>query len=200
MFYTYLWLREDGTPYYVGKGSVNRAYIQYGHRVKMPPRECVIVQDFEEESDALFAEMFLIASYGRIDIHTGCLANLTDGGQNPPSKLGFKHSDKTRKQMSKARTGMSGNMLGKHQTEKQKEAMRRVHTGKRVSEETRNKMSKAQMGHTVSEEARHNMSLARIGKKYNYPKTRKSPSEETRAKLRDAQQSRRKREKHGNFI
>jgi len=196
MFYTYLWLREDGTPYYVGKGSGNRAYIPYGHRVKMPPKERIIIQGFDTEEDALLAEIFLIAVYGRIDNGTGCLANLTDGGQNPPSKLGFKHSEETRKHFSEVRKG-DGNprgMLGKHQTEKQKEAMKRAHTGKVVSEETRKRMSESQKGHPVSESSRTKMRLAKLGTHPVYPKNRKPISEETREKLRAAQRARRIRE------
>lgn len=35
-FYTYFWLRENGTPYYVGKGTGDRAFTSRGHRVKRP--------------------------------------------------------------------------------------------------------------------------------------------------------------------
>ena len=53
-FYTYLWLREDGTPYYVGKGSADRAYVK--HRVgNAPPRERIIVQEFDSEQTAFEA-------------------------------------------------------------------------------------------------------------------------------------------------
>ena len=80
-FYTYLWLRENGTPYYVGKGSGNRAFIKTGHRVNPPPQERIVLQFFRNEQDSFFAERFLIALYGRMDLKTGCLANLTEGGE-----------------------------------------------------------------------------------------------------------------------
>ena len=97
-FYTYLWLREDGTPYYAGKGMGIRAYRK--HRMgNAPPVERVIVQEFETEQDAFFAEIFLIAAYGREDQGTGCLLNLTDGGDNPPNHTGLKRTAETSKRL-----------------------------------------------------------------------------------------------------
>jgi hypothetical protein len=91
MFYTYLWLREDGTPYYAGKGIGNRAFIKDSHRVPPPKdKERIIIQEFECEVDAFLAEKFLIAYYGRKDLKTGCLINRTEGGTggaHPVSKI-----------------------------------------------------------------------------------------------------------------
>lgn len=80
--YTYLWLRRDGTPYYAGKGKGIRAFTTYSHRVKCPTDpERIIVQEWPSHEVALEAERFLVAVYGRKDNGTGCLRNLTDGGE-----------------------------------------------------------------------------------------------------------------------
>src|SRR5271166_5861696 len=85
IFYTYLWLREDGTPYYAGKGKGDRAFVRKGHNCP-PPKEKnrILVQEFPDEDSAFRAEEFLIALYGRKDNGTGILRNLTDGGDKPP--------------------------------------------------------------------------------------------------------------------
>ncbi len=81
-FYTYLWLRQDGTPYYVGKGSGSRAFTSNGHSYYPPPTiDRIIVQDHVSETDAFEAEKFFIVFYGRKDLGTGILRNLTDGGE-----------------------------------------------------------------------------------------------------------------------
>jgi hypothetical protein len=79
-FYTYTWMRKDGTAYYVGKGTKRRAYTSGdGHRP--PLEEFIIIQDHPSEADAFAAEKFLIEHYGRKDLGTGCLRNLTNGSE-----------------------------------------------------------------------------------------------------------------------
>ncbi len=71
-----------GTPYYVGKGKGMRAYNRH-HRISTPKNPAMIVFVLRDvsEADAFREEKRLIAIYGRIDNGTGCLANLTDGGE-----------------------------------------------------------------------------------------------------------------------
>jgi hypothetical protein len=97
LFYTYLWLRENGLPYYVGKArTLKRAY-----RRGSPPKERVILQEWETEREAFEAERFLIALFGRKDLGTGCLRNLTDGGEGTS---GSKHSLQSRLKMKKPKS------------------------------------------------------------------------------------------------
>ena len=56
MFYTYLWLREDGTPYYVGKGSGRRAFNKQGHISNCPDSDRVLIQEHADEAEAFEAE------------------------------------------------------------------------------------------------------------------------------------------------
>lgn len=80
-FYAYLWLREDGSPYYIGKGKNGRAFDSEGHFVSCPKdMNRIIVQYYSTEKEAFAAEIFLISFYGRKDLKTGCLRNLTSGG------------------------------------------------------------------------------------------------------------------------
>ena len=84
MFYCYLWLREDGTPYYVGKGHDgrnSRAFSGHRHNVKCPlDIRRILVQNYASEEEAFEAEKFFIEFYGRRDLGLGCLRNMTDGG------------------------------------------------------------------------------------------------------------------------
>ena len=156
MFYTYLWMREDGTPYYVGKGKDARAWTSHkGHR---PPknRTDIIIQTFESEEDAFFAEKFLIAYYGRKIMSDGCLINLTEGGEGTAgnrSKLGQTLSAETRRKIADFRRGK------KHSRETRQKLSRP--RGPRIfSLQHRQSLSKALLGRSMSPAARLNMSMA----------------------------------------
>ena len=81
-FYTYAYLREDGTPYYIGKGSKNRAYTRNKREIKPPKNKSRIIllkQNLTEE-EAFKHEKYMITVFGRKDLGTGILHNKTDGG------------------------------------------------------------------------------------------------------------------------
>ncbi len=95
-FYTYLWLREDGTPYYVGKGHGLRAFRSKAHAVRRPKDSTrIVILPRSSEQEAFDTERELINNWGRLDLSTGCLRNRTDGGQgssNVPVEVRLKRS------------------------------------------------------------------------------------------------------------
>jgi hypothetical protein len=84
-FYTYAYLREDRTPYYIGKGKANRVYAKHQKGISVPKDKLRIIylkQNLTEE-EAFKHEKYMIAVFGRKDLGTGILRNRSDGGEGP---------------------------------------------------------------------------------------------------------------------
>ena len=203
-YYVYAYLREDGTPYYIGKGKGDRAYSKR-RTFKIPPKERIIIvlQNLTEEQ-AFSNEKDFIAWYGRKDNNTGILRNLTDGGEGVSGHI---HSEETRKKQSelamgrtfstKTREKMSEAGKGRVPWNKDKigimVAWNKGKSGlQQHTEESKRKISEGNKGKQLSEETKQKMRGPRKNKvPWNKGKTglQVSPykgiprSEETKRKI-----------------
>lgn len=142
-YYVYQYLREDGTPYYVGKGTRDRAFKKQGHTVPLPIKDRIsFVKTNLTEDEAHELEIDLIARYGRKDNGTGILRNRTDGGEGSSGRV---YSEETKQKLREARALQ---MI----SDETRKKMSKAHTGRVHSEKTKAKMAKAAQGRKKSPE------------------------------------------------
>jgi hypothetical protein len=175
-YYTYAYLREDRTPYYVGKGNSNRAYKRTRKELKSPKdksRILILKQNLTEE-EAFKHEIYMIAVFGRKDLGTGILYNRTNGGEGSSGAI---RSEELRKKISSSMKGrtftkehldkISKKLKGRKLSEDHKKKNSEKLKGRKLSEETKKKMSESRIGRIVTEKTKQKIREKALGKAKN---------------------------------
>lgn len=198
-FYVYAYIDpRDDTPFYIGKGKGNRIFrhlspgmMQEGLRkgwffyrklkkllVAGVTPDIHFVCEHLTEHQALYLESFFIKALGRRDLSTGCLCNLTDGGEGC-SHAGCKHSDETKKiiadKLREIRTGWT-------LSEVTKQKIGDTHRGREHTDETKARMAAGQKKRFARQEERDKVAKSHIGKRH---------SEATRQRMSEAKKGKR---------
>ena len=110
-FVVYAYCRANGTYYYIGKGRPRRPYGKRRKSIKPPKdRERILILHSGLSEETAFAyETGLILFYGRKDLGTGLLRNMTNGGEGV---AGWVPGDEWRKKKRENMTGENNPMFG----------------------------------------------------------------------------------------
>jgi hypothetical protein len=176
IYYTYAYLREDGTPYYIGRGKGDRAFA--AHKLPKPSKERIFFLKKDlSYSESVRHERYMIFVFGRKDIGTGILRNRTDGGEGVENL-----APATRKAISDKRKGQI-NRTGPH-TAEAREKMSKSHTGKVLTEEHKKNIAKAVKGRVVKDSTKAKLRQTRA--KQTPPTLGQTRTPEQRARMSEA--------------
>jgi hypothetical protein len=165
MAYVYRHIRVDkNEPFYIGIGSDIPYYKRANERARRSKfwKKIIAKTDYEIEilfddisfEEAKVKEIEFIKLYGRKDLNTGCLVNLTDGGDGLINKV----------YTPEYRRNLSNSMKGRFLSEEHKAKLRTYRLGVPNSPEARSKISKANKGRKNSD-ALMELLINRKGKK-----------------------------------
>jgi len=187
MYYTYAYLREDGTPYYIGKGKGDRAYRKVGKPCATPKDKGKIIQlktNLTEE-EAFNHERYMIFILGRKDLGTGILLNKSDGGEG---RSGYIPTEELKRNQSEKMKGENNPLYGK----RGKDSPR---YGKKHTQETKDKIRKSLQGNVISQKCREVVSeknkVNQLGEKNSF--YGRKHTEETKRKMKEV--AKRRKEK-----
>ena len=184
---------DNNQPFYIGIGSESRANSKH-HRSnwwkkivnKVGYKVDVLYYDLTKEL-ACELEIFLINLYGRIDLGSGILVNMTDGGEGTVNK-----SKETCRKISEKLKGKPSGMLGKKMSDEHKAKIGSANKislkgsvpwmkGKKHSEETKNNIGLKGIGRTpwnkdiaMTNETKEKLRISltgKLGKKVKHIKT-----------------------------
>ena len=188
IYYIYVYLDSDNVPFYVGKGKKNRYKIykhldkySFNRHLKSKIRKVGIanikvhfLHENLTEEEAFQFEIFYIKLYGRRDLGTGTLCNLTDGGEGDSGCIVSKEtrqkisaankgrirSEEIKRKLSEAHKGQVAWNTGTFMAKEQKKKISASCSGRKHTDETKQKMCRAKKGKTFSDVHKQKLSEA----------------------------------------